>query len=66
MSTRWRIAGLVLAGIAFVSSLLDPGRWLVGAPIIDAALVAVSVFVGVWLYEAVVVAARWLWRIVVG
>lgn len=62
MSTRWRFAGLVLAGIAFVATLISPGAYLPVTPILEAAAVAVAVFIGVWLYEAVYIALRWLWR----
>ena len=62
MSTRWKVAGLVLAGIAFVATLLDPGRFLAVPPIMEAAAVAVSVFIIVWLYEAIFIAIRWAWR----
>jgi hypothetical protein len=62
MSTRWRIAGLVLAAIAFVYTLLNPGRFPAVPPIVEAAATAASVFVVVWLYEGVYIAARWIGR----
>lgn len=58
MSTRWRFAALVLAGIAFVATLMNPGAYLPVAPILEAAAVAVSVVLGVWLYEAIFIAIR--------
>jgi hypothetical protein len=62
MSTRWRIAGFVLAAIAFIGVLLRPGNFLSVPPIVEAAVVAVSVFIVVWLYEGIFIAARWAWR----
>ncbi len=62
MSTRWRIAGYVLAAITFVVTLLNPGRFLTVPPIAEAAAAAVCVFIAVWLYEGVFIAARWVWR----
>ena len=62
MSTRWRIAGYVLAAITFVLTLLNPGHFLTWPPILEAAAAAGCVFVVVWLYEGVFIAARWIWR----
>jgi hypothetical protein len=62
VSTRWKVAGLVLAGIAFVAVLLDPGQFLDVPPIVEAAVVAASVFLIVWVYEAIFIAIRWLGR----
>ena len=62
MSTRWRIAGFVLASIAFVYTLLNPGRFSTVPPIVEAAGTAASVFVVVWLYEGVFIALRWIGR----
>jgi hypothetical protein len=58
VSIRWRIAGLVLAAIAFVTTLLGPmpGRedFLAGLPLVlQAGFYAVSVFAAVWLYEGI-------------
>lgn len=62
MSTRWKVAGLLLAGAAFVATLLNPGAFLDVPPILEAAAVAVSVFITVWLYEAIFIAIQWVWR----
>jgi hypothetical protein len=62
MSTRWRLAGYVLAAITFVVTLLDPRNLLTVPPIVEAAAAAVCVFIAVWLYEGVYIGARWVWR----
>ena len=66
MSKRWRLAGLLLAGAVFCYTLLTgKSVWPVpdGLPIVVSALyAALATFVVVWLYEAIVIAARWLWR----
>lgn len=57
MSTRWRVAGLIVAAIAFVAALVRqlPGNdLLAGLPIVVQAFIyAVSAFIAVWLYEAI-------------
>jgi hypothetical protein len=58
MAIRWRIAGLMLAAIVFVATLLGPvpGRddFLGGLPLVlRACISAVSAFVAVWLYEGI-------------
>ena len=62
MSTRWRIAGFVLAAIAFIGTLLSPRHSLTVPPIVEAAVAAVVVFIAVWLYEGILIAVRWIWR----
>ena len=66
MSKRWRFAGLLLAAAVFSYTLLTgESVWPVpdGLPIVVSALYgAVATFVAVWLYEAIFIAARWLWR----
>lgn len=56
LSIHWRIAGLVLATIAFVATLAGPAptrvEFLADVPLVaQAGIYAVSVFVAVWLYE---------------
>ena len=66
MSKRWRLAGLLLAGAVFAYTLLTgKSVWPVpdGFPIVVSALYAALVtFIAVWLYEAIFIAGRWLWR----
>ena len=66
MSKRWRLAGLFLAVAVFCYILLtgnNPWPEADGLPIVVSALYgAVATFLVVWLYEAIVIAARWLWR----
>jgi hypothetical protein len=62
MSTRWRIAGYVLAAITFVGTLLNPRHFLSVPPILEAAAAAVCAFIVVWLYEGIFIAVRWIWR----
>jgi hypothetical protein len=66
MSKRWRVAGLLLAAAVFSYTLLTgESVWPVpdGLPIVVSALyAALAPFVAVWLYEAIVIAVRWLWR----
>ena len=62
MWTRWRIAGYVLAAIMFVATLLNPGTFFPGPPVVQAIVAAVSVMIAVWLYEGIFIAGRWVWR----
>ena len=67
MSRRWRIAGLVLAAIAFVAILAGPvphrDDLLGSLPVVlQAGIAAVSVFVAVWLFEGIYHAALWVGR----
>lgn len=66
MSKRWRLTGLLLAAAVFCYTLLtgeNPWAAPVDLPIVVSALYgAIATFLVVWLYEAIVVAVRWLWR----
>ncbi len=57
MSTRWRIAGLVLAVLAFLGALVGAislGAFLSDLPLLlRTLLVAVQTFIAVWLYEGI-------------
>jgi len=58
MSRRWRIAGFVIAAIAFVATLAGPlrgdGDFLADLPpVLRALIYALSAFVLVWLYEGI-------------
>lgn len=57
MSTRWRVAGLIVSAITFVAAIVRPlpgNDLLTSLPLVLQALVyAVSAFVAVWLYEAI-------------
>jgi hypothetical protein len=66
MSKRWRLAGLLLAVAVFSYTLLTgENPWPVpdGLPIVVSALYgAAATFFVVWLYEAIVIAVRWVLR----
>jgi hypothetical protein len=58
----WRTTRYVLAAITFIATLLNPGAVFDGPPIVQAVAAAITVWVAVWLYEAIFNAARWVWR----
>jgi len=67
MSWRWRLAGFLLGGVAFVAVLINPTRSWTAAfwdlpPVLAATASAVGVFAGVWIWAGIVDAARWVWH----